>query len=434
MEKKPMINNFKYNKDTLHKLLDNRQEANWMTQYRLETLKKFENIPWPTTKDEEWRRTNISHIDFGKYNLHRDYEKEMNIEHPDSLPKLSGQIKFEGFELVEKKLDNSLNQKGVIYTTLSDATIRYPELVQKYFTKNRIEKFQTLNQSFWTHGIFLYVPESVIISQPFLTVFEESTTGGASFPHNIIILEKGAQITFHQKNQSGSEEAVFQNAVVNITVNEAATLNYFEMQRLNQKSINFSNSKTLVARDANFNSLIVNLGSQLTKTKFESVLNESGANVKLNGLYYANEQQHFDLRTEQNHLASHANSFLLYKGVVRDRAHTIYQGLIKVHKAAQQTDAYQSNKNLVLNDKARADSIPSLEIEANDVKCSHGSTVGRVNESEIFYLMSRGISYDEAKKMIISGFFEDVLAGATNDIKESLRKEIEKGLHSDLNN
>jgi Fe-S cluster assembly protein SufD len=181
-------------------------------------------------------------------------------------------------------------------------------------------------------------------------------------------------------------------------------------------------------KEAELLALNANIGSALTKSQVETHLAGAGANAKLLGIYFSGKRQHIDLRTVQFHEAPKATSLLLYKGAVKENAHAIYQGLIKVHKDAQQTDAYQSNKNLVLNDKARADSIPSLEIEANDVKCSHGATVGRVNKEELFYLMSRGISFPEAQRLIISGFFEDVLKEAPEDIQEELRQQIENEL------
>lgn len=420
-----------FNEQALHNFLDNRREANWMKQYRQKALSAYNKLPWPSTKDEEWRRTNISHIDFNGFELQNGYHKSVTMEPVDKLADLSGSIKFKGNVCIAAQMKKSLGKKGVIFTTLSDAILYHSDLVQPYFMKiGETEKFLTLNESFWNHGIFLYIPPFTEIEQPFLTLFDEIGNKKTSFPYILIIMEKGSRAQFYQEIHSRDEGEIFRNSVISMNIAEAASLKYIEIQQLNEKSLNFSNGWASMGRAAELSSLIATFGSALTKARFGSSLKGQGANAKLQGIYFADQHQHFDQRTIQHHESPDATSNLLYKGAVKDRAHSIYQGLIKVFPDAQKTDAYQANKNLVLNDHARADSIPSLEIEADDVRCSHGSTVGCVSEDEIFYLRSRGIPYKEAKKIIVSGFFEDILIHVPHDLQLKLRLAIETELES----
>jgi len=423
-----MSNNF-FDANKLNDFLSRRSEPGWLKDARNEALNQFVHQPWPTIQDEEWRRTNISHIHFQSYEILNGYNDAGKSEPVDELPEKSGLAEFHGHRCVSAKIKKSLDDGGVIFTPLADAMNRHGDLVRRYLLARAEDgKFESLNKSFWTHGLFLYVPAFMEISEPFQLVFSESGTKSASFPHVVVILEKGARAELRTDISSDSGHEIFRNALVHLVVEDGAALKYFEFQNLNETSLNFSSNHARVARDGEIQSVVINTGSALSKTNFRCELQGPGANANINGIYFANHNQHFDLRTVQHHEAPQAASNLLYKGVVKDRSHTIYQGMIKVFPDAQQTDAYQSNKNLVLDDHARADSIPGLEIQANDVKCSHGSTTGRVNDDEIFYLMSRGISLEDARKIIVSGFFEDVIVKLPADMQDTVRGQLEKKL------
>ncbi|MFZ5518188.1 MAG: Fe-S cluster assembly protein SufD [Candidatus Zhuqueibacterota bacterium] len=425
------MNDYFFDIKILNELVSRRSEPGWVKDARNAALTQFVNQPWPGIRDEEWRRTNISHINFQSYEILNGYKDAGKSEPVDELPGKSGLAEFRGHQCISAKIRKSLDDRGVIFTTLSDAMNRHAALVQRYLPAQKEDgKFESLNKSLWTHGAFLYVPAFAEISEPFLLSFHEAGAKSASFPNVMVILEKGARAELRTDISSEVGQEIFRNALVHLYVEDGAALKYFEFQNLNDASLNFSNNHARVARDGEIQSVVINTGSALSKTNFRCELQGPGANAHVNGIYFANHNQHFDLRTVQHHEAPQAASNLLYKGVVKDRAHTIYQGMIKVFPDAQQTDAYQSNKNLVLDDHARADSIPGLEIQANDVKCSHGSTTGRVNDDEIFYLMSRGISLDEARKMIISGFFEDVILKLPADLQDAVREQLETKLES----
>lgn len=422
-----------FNRETLKKFLALREEPEWMHTFRQEALNLFEVLPWPTTSDEEWRRTNISNIPFERFQFLEESVAAKGTR-AGNAGKLSGKIRFRGYTPVEAVVDENLAQKGVVFTTLVEALHSHPELIQEYFMTRNVRpgegKFEALHAAFWTHGVVLYVPRNVEIEKPFLTIFEEIGEENATFPHVLVILEAGARAAFLSEIISDGEGAVFRNSVVNLFVQDNAALKYAEVQNLNENSYNFMNGWSELQRDAHIYSLVGTFGSKLTKNRLGGGAMGSGADAELHGVYFAHKQQHFDQRTIQYHEAPGARTNVFYKGVVKDKAHTIYQGLIRVFKGAQKTDAYQQNKNLSLNDGARADSIPSLEIEANDVRCTHGATVGKVNEEEVFYLMSRGLPRSEAKRLLVEGFLDEVILMAPQEIQEIVHPWVARKLES----
>ncbi len=422
-----------YNESIWKQFLERRSEPEWMIRFRKEALALYQMLPWPTTNDEEWRRTAINPADFNGFAL---------LEEPLSVPKpeppaeahWSGRIRFRGCQALEVSLHPELARQGVVFTTLSEAVLQHPELVREHFMTRNVRpaegKFEALHGAFWTHGVVLYLPPFLEIEAPFLAVFEERGRHTATMPHILVVLDKGARATFLTEVFSAETGPAFRNAVVNVYLNDNADLRFTELQNLNEQTYNIMNGWSEIRRDARFYSLLANLGSRLTKNRFGGGIMGAGASANLHGVYFAHRHQHFDQRTIQYHQAPAATSNVLYKGVVKDKAHTIYQGLIRVFKHAQKTDAYQSNKNLSLNDGARADSIPSLEIETNDVRCTHGATVGKVSDEEIFYLMSRGLSRLEAKKLLVAGFLDEVILQAPEAVQHIVHEWVEQKLET----
>jgi Fe-S cluster assembly protein SufD len=258
-----------------------------------------------------------------------------------------------------------------------------------------------------SHGALLYVPEGLELPDPVFVDLEEPA--GASFPHLAVVLGRGARAVVVQRMSGGGGLV---NAGLDARLADGAALELYLLQDLGLSSLFFNQAFAAVGRDASFRSLEAHLGSRLAKTRLDCSLEGPGAESHLNGAYLAGAGQHMDLRTVQRHLSPKATSRALYKGAVQDSGRTIYQGLIQVSPGAAGTDAYLSNKNLILNDGARADSIPSLRIDNNDVRCTHGSTTGRVNPEELFYLASRGLSPAEARNMLVLGYFEELLGRA----------------------
>ena len=415
--------------------LKSQSDPQWLRQAREQAFASYNSLPWPSTSMEEWRRTNVSQIAVEEFGYLGQPGK---IPHPDEdapaamVEQYSGLIRFSGCDCEEIYLNTALADKGVIFTTLADAARRYPTLVAQYFMHNvppTLGKFEALQASLVSHGVFLYLPKFLEIGKPFAIIFQETGHRRLSCPQVLAVLAPGARCILTQElSNLEASDAVICNAVVSLYLSDAAGIKYISTQELNHQSFYFMNGCATLGRDAQLHSLQANFGSALTKSRFGSILEQPGAVAKLQGVYFAKGSQHFDLRTVQHHQVPFGKTDVLYKGVVKDQARTIYQGLIKVFPNAQKTDAYQSNKNLVLSETARADSLPSLEIEANDLRCTHGSTVGKLDEQEVFYLMARGLPRLEAQKIIITGFFEEILGQIPEDIAEKWRSSIEKKL------
>src|SRR5688572_13357290 len=359
-------------------------EPGWLAERRLEAFDLFEKLDMPDPKKEEWRYTDVRRFDFEVY----------------AAP-----------EIAKRSLDlpKELATKGVVFTDLVNAD---PELVREhFFTEVPVDehRFTALHGAFHSDDVIVYVPRGVDVDVP-LEVLRDVDEGGSTFPHTTIVVEDQASLTFVDRFRSEDSLAPSMcSSVVEVEAGRGATVNYISLQEWGRHVHHFQTQRFTGHRDATVRSLAVNLGSKFARTQVESVLKGEGSFSEMLGLYFADTDQHFAQRTLQSHNAPHATSELLYKGALKERSRSEYSGLIKVLKGAQGTDAYQANRNLVLSEEALARSIPQLEIEANEVRCTHGATVSPVEEEHLFYLMSRGIDRVTAQKLVVFGFFTDVL-------------------------
>ncbi len=415
-----------------------RGEPDWVRELRLKAWDTYEEIPMPKRTDEEWRRTDIRRIpidDVVPFTELRD-----KVSSRDKLP--TGALSVAASETVDSGLnvqidsstvfssvEDSVTQQGVIFTDLATAIEKYPELIQQYFQKAvpaDDNKFAALNAAFWSGGTFLYVPKGVEIEVPFRNIVHNATPGASIFAHTLIVAEEEANVALidHWNSAEGEELSLACN-VVEVHAAEAAQVRYIQLQDWGRNMWSFCTQKALCDQDAQVNSLNVALGAKFSRSNITGMLNGAGSLVEMLGIYFADENQHIDHLTRQEHVSPYATSDLLIKGALKDRSRTVYSGLIKVHPHAQRTDAYQSNRNLVLSRNARADTIPNLEIGANDVRCTHGATVSQVEEEYIFYLMSRGINRTEAAKLIVDGFFDEVIERVPiEEVQEFVREAI----------
>jgi Fe-S cluster assembly protein SufD len=289
-------------------------------------------------------------------------------------------------------------------------------------------KFSALHYALWNSGTFLYVPRHVVIEKPFQTVIWQRAGKLAGMHHTLIVTEEGASVTLVE-DFIGAEEGLL-NSVVELLPGPNSQVHYLHLQNLADSAWNFSTQRMQLTRDSLVRYFIGSWGSRLSKNWINMELNGPGSQGELLGLYFPSGRQHLDHHTNQLHKAPHSTSNLLFKGALRDRARSVYQGYIKVYPGAQKTDAYQANRNLMLSKAARADSIPGLEIEADDVRCTHGATAGQIPEEYIFYLMSRGIGRLDAERMIVQGFFEEVLdripvEGVRNKLEAEIARKLE---------
>jgi Fe-S cluster assembly protein SufD len=415
-----------------------RGEPDWVRELRLKAWETYEEIPMPKRTDEEWRRTDIRRIPIDDVVPFTELKEKV-----DSREKLPAAIQSaaswesgdSGLNVqidsstTYSSVEDSATQQGVIFTDMATAIEHHPDLVQQYFRKAvpvDDNKFAALNAAFWSGGTFLYVPQGVEIEVPFRNIVYNQTPGASIFAHTLIVAEEEANVVLvdHWSSADGEDLSLASN-VIEVHAAEAAQVRYIQLQNWGRNMWSFSTQKGLCGQDAQLNFLNVALGSKFSRSNISGILNGAGSLAEMLGIYFADENQHIDHLTRQEHVSPYATSDLLIKGALKDRSRTVYSGLIKVHPHAQRTDAYQSNRNLVLSRNARADTIPNLEIGANDVRCTHGATVSQVEEEYIFYLMSRGINRTEAVKLIVDGFFDEVIERVpVEEVQEFVREAI----------
>jgi Fe-S cluster assembly protein SufD len=411
-----------------------KDEPAWMLELRLKSWRFFEEIPWPTGTEETWRRTRLTGFVLDEYSPLRGVGTRERI--PPEVKKTLGEIDSAGSlafvdgVLQQQKLEPQLAAQGVIFTDLDTAIREHPELVQRYYGSVVAideNKFTALQYALWNSGTFVYVPRNVRIERPLQTVLAQSPGKFAGMHHTIMATEDGAAATLAE-DFIGADGGL-SNSIVELAPGEASQLHYLHLQNLADTAWNFSTQRMRLRRDSLLRYFIGSWGSRLTKAWINMELNGEGANGELLGLYFPGGRQHLDHHTNQLHKAPNSTSDLLMKGALKDRARSVYQGYIKVYPAAQKTNGYQANRNLMLSKLARADSIPGLEIEADDVRCTHGATTGQIPEEYLFYLMARGIGRRNAERMIVQGFFEEVLNRIpVEGVRSKLETEIARKL------
>jgi Fe-S cluster assembly protein SufD len=413
-------------------------EPGWLTEKRLEAWRTFEEMPMPTLRDEAWRYTDISDVrveDFAPYAPSPDASSERDL--PEAVQTLikegeqnSALIVQHNSETAYSRVDEELKNKGVIFIDLHAALVEHEDLVrEKLFGLVPVDydKFAALSAAAFSGGSFLYVPRGVDVEVP-IQSYRWLDVVGSIMPRTLVVVEEGASVTYIEEYASAdSEEPAFSNGAVELYVGQGANLRYVSLQNWERNVLHFNTIRSSTEKDATINSLVVSLGSQLSRTNVEAGLAGAGSDSEMLGLYFADSNQVLDHHTLQDHVSPNAHSNLLYKGALRDESLAVFSGLIRVEPGAQKTDAYQTNRNLILGtDEAMAVSLPNLEIMADDVKCSHGSTTGQVDDVELFYLMSRGIPRREAEKLVVFGFFGEVTSRIPfKGLKEKLDRAVE---------
>lgn len=408
----------------------------WLVEIKQLAWKKFNELPMPSRADDRWRFSTLSGLDISGFHLSQaPSEKEQIdlIKHSDWVSEFSGRLIFEdNHELHHDFVSPELEEKGVVWIPLIEAFEKHPKLIEEFFqkeiTKLGSEKFHYLNIAYAHSGSFLYVPKGVEVKKPFLAYHWNTVERSALFPHSIIVAEENSVASLIDIYTSHSED---HNALsissASIHAADNARVKRHTIQNFNSKTTSFQLDSLFANRDTDIQTTAINLGSKRSRFENQVYMNGQGGSSKLHSLSVPNKNQEFDQRTHQVHTAPNTTSNLLYKNALLDEAKTIFSGLILVGEEAQQTDAYQTNRNLILNPAAEANSLPGLEIKANDVKCSHGATSGQIDEKELFYMMSRGISREKARELLVFGFLDEILSNISNEkLKNKLCKLIEE--------
>jgi Fe-S cluster assembly protein SufD len=368
---------------------------------RTALLERYQALPFPTTTDEPWRFTDLRGFD------------------PDSFASngsLTGTVPVKGAETM-LDIDVAglalMDVGGITIEVTGPEGIRFEPLTDHELLGTLVgadEKFAAHNAAAWEHGLLVHVPKGVELEQPLYVRVANPPDGGARFWRLLVVAEEGSRFSVIEEFAGAADEtAGYSNAVSEIFVGQAAKVEYVSLQNLARETWHFASQRARVGRDAELDWVAGGFGSKKGKVRIENDLAGQGATSRVTGAYFADGRQHLDFDTFQSHQAPNTTSDFAFKGALRDRATAVWRGMIKVEKEAQKTNAYQENRNLLLSPRAHADSIPGLEIEANDVRCTHGATIGQVDREQLFYLMARGLSRSEAERLIVRGFFADVL-------------------------
>jgi len=420
-------------------------EPAWLRERREHAWDVYERTPMPTTRLEEWRYTDLRRkLDLDALSLG---ESEPLPDDPEAWPELlrdtmaedheaSGHLVLVDGTVVHTDIRPELAEKGVVLCSLRDAVRDHAELVETYLATEAVPpesgKFAALNAALWTDGVFLYVPPGVRLDLPVRVTRWIGEEGAAFFSRTLIVGETTSRVSYVDEIVSEDfDRQTFTSTAVEVFARDGAQVQYVALQRLGRGAFYQAQQRTLAGRDSTLDTLNVNLGASVSRVDLNARLQGPGANSDMLGLYFGADDQHFDHNTSQDHEAPNALSDLLYKGALDDESRAVFRGIIRVRPHAQQTDAYQTNRNLLLSDEARADSLPNLEIEADDVKCSHGATVGQLDEESLFYLMSRGIPRERAERLVVLGFLGEVLSRLPlGGVVEKVTRAIEAKLAS----
>jgi Fe-S cluster assembly protein SufD len=365
---------------------------------RTEAAARYRELPFPNTTQESWRFTDLRGFDPEAFSANGATAVGTGGEGLLDLAVAGLARVSEGGIAIERA------PEGIRFEPLPEDAARLYELV------GRDEKFAAHNAAEWKHGLVVHVPRGVVVEQPLYVRVSNAREGGSLFWRLLVVAEPESRFTLVEEYTSASPDlSSYSNAAVELFVGQAAKLEYVSIQNLSRETWHFASHHARVERDAELDWVAGGFGSKKGKIRIQNDLAGPGATSRVTGAYFADGDQHLDYDTFQEHMAPSTESDFAFKGALRDSATAVWRGMIRVEPDAQKTNAYQENRNLLLSERAHADSIPGLEILANDVRCTHGATIGQVDREQLFYLMARGLPRAEAERLIVRGFFADIL-------------------------
>src|ERR1700681_2924942 len=388
------------------------REPDWLRARRLTSFGIYEGLAVPDTKrQKDWRQVDLKGLDLDAY---APFQQPNGTAPLAALENVGATLRQRGTSPAVVSIAPELTQQGVIFMPLAEAARAHPELLKQYlFTgvSPDKDKFAALHAALFSGGRFLYVPDGVTIADPLVSQFWSAGSGAAVLPHSLVIGGKGSRFQYVDEFLSADrEEVALASGSAEIFLEEGANVGYVALQHWSIKTWQFANQHFQLGRDSHLNAVAIALGGQMARLRVEAILKEPGSSADLKGLFFGSGDQAFDFRTLQDHVGPHTTSDLLFKGALRDRAKSVYVGVVRVEPEARGSASNQANRNLLLSEKAKATSEPILEILNNDIlRCSHGATVGPVDPEHLFYLESRGIPHPVAERMLVQGFLGEVL-------------------------
>lgn len=392
----------------------------WLVERRQNFVKQLEDAEWPKSSEEIWRYTDINSFDINSF---RPLSvEEIGLPGEKTAPgggivaaeagDNGGLVVVKDGRVVHCRIDDEILEQGVIVSAMSTLDGAELEFLLKYLgtvSSESSDAFVLLNESLSVGGVYVRVPKGVVVQKPIVIMHWCEGENAAVFPRTFIYAEESAAINVIERFESTNERILI-SSITETIVNQNAQVKVLTTQEEGKNTEHIGLHRSHVEKDGRFESSTVSLGGRYVRHRGEVSLLGEGATSDVMAVYYGDGEQLLDFRTLQDHRAPHTVSNLLFKGAVEDKARSVYSGLIRIREDAQKTEAYQTNRNLVLDHGAHAESIPNLVIEANDVKCSHGSTVGPIDEEQLYYLETRGVDPQTAEKLIVLGFFEDVFS------------------------
>lgn len=387
----------------------------WLAARRRIAWDAYEALPMPSSqRDEDWRRTDISGLHLERFSPIEQADAAvvdaMRAQRDSAAPDAAFVIDSPVATTVEGA--DTLLAQGIIVTTLEEASMVHPELVQRALAAVRVDesKFAALWNALWRGGVFVYVPRGVQALVPVWVAHPAAGNDLAVFPTTVVVLDEGSSLTVIDAYASPAGPAsLFSDAMVVLTAGRDARLDYCTVQQWGEGVWHIGLQRAVLDANAKLRFTGITLGARLQKVWWEVILEGVGSEADILGICFGDGRQHIDHQSLQAHVGPETRSNLLLKVAVRDTARSVYGGLIDVAPTAVHADGYVANRNLMLSQGAKADSIPRLEIRANDVKCGHGATAGHIDSDQRFYLMARGVPPEEASSLIVRGFMDDVL-------------------------
>jgi Fe-S cluster assembly protein SufD len=419
-------------------------EPAWLAEQRRRAWERVEALPVPATRTEGWRRTDLSGLDLDRLTrqeARRHGPAQDGTVDAASLGEVAGSLTLVDGVLAERWLDPELERRGVLLMPLDQAVRDQPELVERYLghaidggDAGEDSKFVALAAALWSNGVFLYVPRGVGIERP-IVGRSIMASGEPSFFRGIVVAAEGADVTYIDERQSGEGAGeALASGLVEIFAEQATRVRYADLQGWNRHTWHFNRTRAVTGRDARLDWLVVATGGRLHRAELEASLQGQGSETEMVGLIFGDEDQHFDHQTVQNHFGNDTRSNLDFKAALGDGASSNYTGMIRVNKEALRTNSNLENRNLLLSDHSRAESDPRLEILNSDVvRCAHGATVGPLDPEMLFYIQTRGIPRDEARRLVVEAFFEPVLRQIPVEaIKDNVWRSVQRKLGREI--
>ena len=413
-----------------------RPTAAWLDLVRNSAIDRFEQLGFPPVKEEDWKYTNLATLakeEFAPITVGSTEAREVE-GYPETAE--THLVVVDGFLREDLSTKTGLGDVVAIdlFSAVEDA--RYNKIVRKYMARNagyHNNGLTALNTAFIQSGVFLWIPKNVKLERPLQITFVADADNGANFPRLLVVAEENSSATLIESFVSSHSGKYFTNAIAEIVVKDGAQLEHYRVQRESNNSYHVSTTSAELGRSSRYDTTSINLGAQLSRHDVSVVMDHEGAETAVDGLYIVGSDQHSDTHSVIDHNVAHCTSHQLYKGILDGNGRAVFNGKVFVREGAQKTDAQQTNKNLLLSDKARVDTKPQLEIYADDVKCAHGAAVGQIDPEELFYLEARGIGPELGRSLLTYGFAEEVIGKIKIDsIRSQLDEIVLRQLHTGI--